>query len=114
MDNPNPYASPKEDGTVLDATRESETQMLLLRMAARFALYVPLFLFLMGSLITTRFLLGLFLLLLSVAFAVGIVAVSGGILARDTKIVCVAAFGMLLSSFPLSTMIGYFMRWLGS
>ncbi len=113
MDNPNPYASPKEDGTALDATRESDTRMLLLRMAARFAFYVPLLLFLMGSLITTRFLLGLFFLLASVSFAVGIVAISGGILARDTKIVCVAALGMLLSGFPLTTMLGYFMRWLG-
>ncbi len=49
MDDPNPYASPIENGTVLDATRESDTRMLLLRMAARFALYAPLLLFLMGG-----------------------------------------------------------------
>jgi hypothetical protein len=102
MDDPNLYDSPKEDATTLDA----KPRLSLLHQAPRFSCYAPLVLFLVSSASTwSPFLLGLFYLIDSVSFVLGLVGVIGGIRRGAADIVRLAALGMLLSGFPFAVIL---------
>jgi hypothetical protein len=80
-----------------------------LRLAARFSLYVPLALFMLGPM--SQLYWCTFLLIDCAAFALGIVALMGAKVYGDGDVAVSAAAGMFLSGIPLTVFV---IMWLAS
>lgn len=106
MNHPKPCASPKTDATLLGAERELNPRRAFSHQAARFSCYAPLVLFfLSGASTLSLWLLGLFYLIESVAFACGIVGIIGGIRRGAVDTIRLAVLGLLLSGFPFAVVL---------
>ena len=101
MTKSNPRDCPRDESPMSEAECRPEGRTSFLHQAARFSVFVPMTLLLVSPVSTlSPFHLGAFYLLDSLAFALGMVAVIGGIRRGAAKTVRLAVLGVVLSAFP--------------